>query len=65
MIVVDNGTATPAVFFVSVPQNLNEANVATLGTSLQLASAPASASATATASDSSQVSGHGHGHRDH
>jgi Protein of unknown function (DUF2510) len=67
VVVVDNGTATPAVFLVSVPQNLNEANVTTLVTSLQLTTAPAGASATATASDTSQVSGHGrgHGHRDH
>jgi len=59
VVVVDNGTAAPAVFFVSVPQTLNEANITTLVTSLQLIGAPASASATASASTSSQFSGHG------
>jgi serine/threonine protein kinase len=36
VVVVDNGTDEPAVFFTSVPSTLNEANINTLVSSLQL-----------------------------
>ena len=36
VVVVDNGTNQPAVFFTSIPSTLNEANVTTLASSLQL-----------------------------
>jgi hypothetical protein len=47
VVVVDNGTSQPAVFFTSVPQNLNEGNVSGLIASLQLSDAGASATASA------------------
>src|SRR5689334_22434924 len=40
VVVVDNGTGQPAVFFTSIPSTLNEANVTTLVSSLQLNSTP-------------------------
>jgi uncharacterized protein DUF2510 len=40
VVVVDNGTNQPAVFFTSIPSTLNEANVTTLVSSLQLNSTP-------------------------
>jgi len=49
VVVVDNGTSQPAVFFTSIPQNLNEANVSTLISSLQLTSAAGTADQTETA----------------
>jgi Protein of unknown function (DUF2510) len=57
VVLVDTGAgATPAVFFTSVPQNLNEANVASLIASLHLASAGTSAG-----SGSPADGGQGHG----
>src|SRR6185437_10178627 len=47
VIVVDNGTNQPAVFFTSIPNTLNEANVSTLGSSLQLTAAAGGGQATA------------------
>ncbi len=65
VIVVDNGTNQPAVFFASIPNTLNEANVTTLTSSLQLTSAAgggqATATATATPADTSQDGGNGDG----
>jgi hypothetical protein len=52
VVVVDNGTSQPAVFFTSVPQNLDEGNVSGLVSSLQLSDAAAGASASATSSAS-------------
>jgi Protein of unknown function (DUF2510) len=53
VVVVDTGTGSePAVFFTSIPQNLGEANIATLISSLQLSSASASASASASSTAS-------------
>jgi hypothetical protein len=53
VVVVDTGTGgAPAVFFTSVPQNLNEGNVTSLVSSLQLTSA-ASAVATSPADSAS------------
>jgi hypothetical protein len=50
VVVVDNGTDTPAVFFTSIPANLVESNVQTLVSSLALSTtgttAPADAGAT-------------------
>ena len=43
VVVVDTGTDEPAVFFTSVPDTLNEANITTLVSSLQLSSTPSSA----------------------
>jgi hypothetical protein len=43
VVVVDTGTSQPAVFFTSIPQNLNEANVTALVSSLQLTSASTTA----------------------
>jgi hypothetical protein len=40
VVVVDTGTDEPAVFFTSVPYTLNEANINTLVSSLQLTSTP-------------------------
>ncbi|MGH3246398.1 MAG: hypothetical protein ACRDOI_09330, partial [Trebonia sp.] len=58
VVVVDTGTDQPAVFFTSIPQNLDEGNVTTLVTSLQLTSASASTpTSTATATDGSQNGG--------
>jgi hypothetical protein len=49
VVVVDNGTAQPAVFFTSIPASLNESNGLALVQSLQLASAGNGAASTATA----------------
>ena len=46
VVVVDTGTDQPAVFFTSIPQNLIEDNVATLVSSLQLASTSTTAGQT-------------------
>jgi hypothetical protein len=43
VVVVDTGTDEPAVFFTSIPYTLNEANIPTLVSSLQLSSVPSSA----------------------
>jgi len=49
VVVVDTGTGgEPAVFFTSVPQNLNEGNVSTLVSSLQLTSASSGLAGTPT-----------------
>jgi Protein of unknown function (DUF2510) len=58
VVVVDPGTgAAPGVFFVSVPQNLNEANVNSLISSLQVTGAsPAGASASASGAPSQTTS---------
>ena len=63
VVVVDTGTDQPSVFFTSIPQNLNEDNVTTLVSSLQLTSsstATASPSSTA-ATDGSQNGGNSDG----
>jgi hypothetical protein len=59
VVVVDTGTDQPAVFFTSIPQNLIEDNVATLVSSLQLASASTTAGQTgaATPADTAQAGG--------
>jgi hypothetical protein len=59
VVVVDTGTDQPAVFFTSIPQNLIEDNVATLVSSLQLASASTTAgqTAAATPADTAQAGG--------
>jgi hypothetical protein len=44
VVVVDTGSDDPAVFFTSVPDTLNEANIATLVSSLQLSAPPAATS---------------------
>jgi hypothetical protein len=49
VLVVDNGTAQPSVFFTSIPASLNESNGLALVQSLQVTSAGSGASATATA----------------
>jgi hypothetical protein len=59
VIVVDNGTNQPAVFFTSIPNTLNEANVSTLGSSLQLTAAAGGGQATAAPADTSQDNGNG------
>jgi Protein of unknown function (DUF2510) len=61
VVVVDTGTDQPAVFFTSIPQNLNEDNVATLVSSLQLTSTSTSAgqTGTATPTDTAQNGGNG------
>ena len=61
MVVVDTGTNQPAVFFTSIPQNLNEGNVAALVSSLQLTSASTTAGQTgaATPTDTAQNGGNG------
>ena len=61
VVVVDNGTNQPAVFFTSIPNTLNEANVTTLASSLQLTSAAAGGQATATPADTTQDGGNGNG----
>ena len=63
VVVVDNGTNQPAVFFTSIPGTLNEANVTTLVSSLQLNSAAGTAGQpdTATPTDGSQDGGNGDG----
>ena len=47
VVVADSGSAAPAVFYVSVPGNLNETNVDTLASSLQLTAPQAGGSASA------------------
>jgi len=61
VVVVDTGTNQPAVFFTSIPQNLNEGNVATLVSSLQLTSASTAGgqTGTATPADTAQNGGNG------
>jgi hypothetical protein len=54
VVVVDNGTGQPAVFFTSIPATLNEDNISTLLSSLQLTS---SSTASATPSDTTQNNG--------
>jgi hypothetical protein len=63
VVVVDTGSNQPAVFFTSIPQNLNEGNITTLVSSLQLTSTSTTAgqSATATPTDTSQNGGNGGG----
>ena len=48
VVVVDNGTGQPGVFFTSIPATLNEDNIATLISSLRL-TAPSAATGTASA----------------
>jgi hypothetical protein len=59
VVVVDTGTNQPAVFFTSIPQNLDEGNVSTLVSSLQLNSATTGQPGTATPTDNSQNGGNG------
>jgi len=56
VVVVDNGSNQPAVFFTSIPQNLNEDNISSLVSSLQLTSGTTTAgqAATATPTDTTQ-----------
>jgi hypothetical protein len=66
VVVVDNGTDQPAVFFTSVPANLTESNVQTLVSSLALstsatATTPAVAGAGAATTDGSGDGGPGNG----
>jgi hypothetical protein len=61
VVVVDNGTSQPAVFFTSIPQNLDEGNVSKLVSSLQLSSATTGQPGTATPTDGSQNGGNGGG----
>ena len=62
MVVVDNGTDQPAVFFTSIPQNLMESNVQTLVSSLALStSGTATPTDAGTATDSSGDGGQGNG----
>jgi hypothetical protein len=60
VVVVDNGTNQPAVFFTSIPDTLNEANITALVSSLQLNSTAAAGQPdTATPTDGSQDGGNG------
>jgi len=60
VVVVDNGTDQPAVFFTSIPANLVESNVQTLVSSLALSMSGTTApGAAGTATDSSGDSGDG------
>jgi hypothetical protein len=61
VVVVDTGTDQPSVFFTSIPQNLNENNVTTLVSSLQLTSTSTAAGQTdtATPTDTTQNGGNG------
>jgi hypothetical protein len=61
VVVVDTGTAQPAVFFTSIPQNLNEDNVATLVSSLQLTSTSTTAGQTGTATPTGTAQNGGNG----
>ena len=61
VVVVDTGTNQPAVFFTSIPQNLNEGNVATLVSSLQLTSASTTAGQTGTATPTGTAQNGGNG----
>jgi hypothetical protein len=55
VVVVDTGTDEPAVFFSSVPDTLNEANITKLVSALQLSSTPSGASS-ATPTDGGDAS---------
>jgi hypothetical protein len=61
VVLVDNGSSQPAVFFTSIPDTLNEQNIGTLISSLQLTSSSGSAgqSVSATSTDTSQGGGNG------
>jgi hypothetical protein len=59
VVVVDNGTDQPAVFFTSIPATLDEDNISTLLSSLQLASSSAGQTGTATPTDTTQNGGNG------
>jgi hypothetical protein len=61
VVVVDNGTDQPAVFFTSVPGNLGAANVPTLVSSLALATAATSPPTVAGAAATSGTDGTGDG----
>ena len=61
VVVVDTGTNQPAVFFTSIPQSLDEGNVSTLVSSLQLNSTTTGQPGTATPTDGSQNGGNGDG----
>ena len=62
VVVVDNGTAQPAVFFTSIPANLVQGNVQTLVSSLALStSATSSPTTAAAATDGSGDGGQGNG----
>jgi len=63
VVVVDNGTAQPAVFFTSIPANLVQGNVQTLVSSLALSTSAASSPTDggATATDGSGDGGQGNG----
>jgi uncharacterized protein DUF2510 len=63
VVVVDNGTAQPAVFFTSIPANLVESNVQTLVSSLALSTSATSTptDAGATATDGTGGDGQGNG----
>ena len=60
VVIVDNGTDTPAVFFTSIPGDLVESNVQTLVSSLAL-STPATATPTDTGAATTDGSGDGSG----
>jgi hypothetical protein len=57
VVVIDNGTNQPAVFFTSIPGTLNEANVTTLASSLQLNGTAAGQPGTATPAGTTQGGG--------
>jgi hypothetical protein len=59
VVVVDNGTNQPAVFFTSVPANLDEGNVQTLVSSLALGTPASSTPTDTTATDSAGNAGTG------
>jgi len=63
VVVVDTGTDQPAVFFTSIPQNLDENNVTTLVSSLQLTSASTTTASPSTTAvtGGSQNGGNGDG----
>jgi len=64
VVVVDNGTGSPAVFFASIPANLTESNVQTLVSSLTLSTsgtATPTDAGTATASSGDGGQGNGQG----
>jgi len=63
VVVVDNGTAQPAVFFTSIPANLVQGNVQTLVSSLALSTSAASSPTDggASATDGSGDGGQGNG----
>jgi hypothetical protein len=57
VVVVDNGTSQPSVFFTSIPDTLNEANITALVSSLQLNGTAAGQPDSATPTDDSQDNG--------